>query len=54
MQDLPPLIFARMSSESLFMNYFVQLLLLSEDLKRVYFKKVKALIPGKCFFLSAG
>lgn len=54
MRGLPPLIFARMSAESLFRSYFVQLLLVSEELKRVYFKKVKAVIPGKwfCFLLG--
>lgn len=49
MLDLPPLIFAGMSFESLLRNYFVQLLLVSEELKWVYFKKAKALIPGKGF-----
>lgn len=51
---LPPLTFTRMSSESLFRNRFVQLLLVSEELKRVYFKKAKALIPGKRFFFPLG
>lgn len=39
-----------MSSESLLKIYFVHLLLVSEELKRVCFKKVKVLIPGKWFF----
>lgn len=53
-QHLPTFTFARMSSERLLRNYFVQLLLVSEELKRVYCKKVKALIPVKCFLFLLG
>jgi len=55
MQHLPSLIFARMRSESLFRNNFVQLLLVSGELERIYCKKLKALEnTGKCFFFLLG